>query len=81
MARTLAEVDEALAEIETRTNAIDGQNLSDEAEAELAKLRRAVNGLKTTLRQVTLTIQTDLNNYRTEVANLKTQLTTHLTGS
>ena len=61
----------ALADLTARVNSIDGLNLTDPTESQLNQLQMEIAGLRTTIRQVTLVLQSNLKDLVTQVANLQ----------
>ena len=78
MARTLSQVDTALASIETRVTALDGVGATNPSLAEINDLKKDIRGLTTTLRQVTLQLESELKNLRDRQTALETLVNGHL---
>lgn len=67
-----------LTDLTVRVNQLDGQNLTDPTLSNVAVLTAAVNGLKTDLKQVTLTLERLLMDLNTKVTSLQNSLNSHL---
>lgn len=78
MARTLSEVDNALKSIETRVNQLDGYGLNDPIRSTVNTLMKEINGLRTTVEQVVLGMETDRQNLEKRVEALETSIQLYL---
>lgn len=78
MARTLTQVDADLSLLETRVTALDGVGASNPSLAEINDLKKDIAGLVTTIRQVTLQLESDLKTIKAEQAALKTLVQNHI---
>jgi hypothetical protein len=68
---TLADNEAAdVAALTTRVNNIDGQNLASPSNGAVPLLNTGVNGVKMTLRQLTLTLQAEMNTLGQQIANV-----------
>jgi hypothetical protein len=63
-----------------RVNAIDGVNLDASVTGSVAALQKQINGLQTTIEQVTLTLEATLMSLNTQVVAIKAMLAS-LTGN
>ncbi len=64
----------AVNDLTARVNAIDGQNLPDPTQSQLRTLGKEINGLRTTIRQVTLVLEASLKDLSQSVQNMQTRL-------
>lgn len=78
MPRTLTQVDNDLAALEARVNAIDGQNLADPSLSVLTVLAAKDTALQTTMRQSILMLEQALNQIKADLATLRATVNTHL---
>jgi len=81
MARILEQLDADVVTLEGRVNQLDGAGLDDVSSATVAELSKRINGLKSTVNQVTLLFQQELSKLQTAVASLANTLNTHLGSS
>ena len=64
----------AVNDLTARVNSIDGQNLPDPTQAQLRGVEMEINGLRTTIRQVTLVLEASLKDLAQAVQNMQSQL-------
>ncbi len=76
MARTLTQVDTDLASLQSRVNLVDGQGLTSPAIGSAAGLQNQVNGLKTTLNQISMLTEQVVNDLTSRVAALEAAVKT-----
>jgi len=69
---------DAVTNLTARLNQVDGAGLPVTSQSELAKLKADISGLKTTVEQVTLTLESQLNTVLAQIQSLATLLNSHL---
>jgi len=83
MARSIDTIDSIVTNLQARVNQLDGQGLSDQAQATVNQLMAEINGLRTTVNQAVLGMESDRQSLRDDLTTLTTLVQAHLgsTGS
>lgn len=78
---TSQQVEDNILALFARVSQLDGIGMSQPAGASIPKLQAGLNGQTETLTQVTLTLEAHLNEIELAVAELRSLLQAHLSGS